>query len=1219
MAVTLVGRSAIATATTGTLTASTTARSGTLSRVAGNLLVVVVNAIGSTSVGTIPTPGGWTKVGATEAAQTLCHTAVFWKIAAGSDAGPAFTNGTTGTYRSMQCVLYELSGHDPVTPAATYGTGTAASANITTLNTVGNVPAAGCYALGGHAVYTGSNATDAWTKSASWTADTTDAATARFHHAWDLYSSPPSGSALSFLGTWATVGTGQSAMEVVVAVAPVSAPAGVATGAGAANGTDFEYAPAGVAMGAGAVTGATVSTGGGTAVAVTATQGGSTANGMALRVVVLTSAATLQNGATAAAGAIQAAAITTTVTGSRVYGAAVGTNGSYTANGSTTNIDNITDGTNGEQYLTFKATALTGTPGSVTIGETGNSPGGCALLEVLPNGTLTEDASGTGVVVNTTGAGPVVTGSFTPPDGALLVALVSSDGGSGVTTFGVSGGGLSWSEAKKQNATGGDYAGVWIAQVPAGAATSAPAGVAAGTGAASAVPLEYAPAGAAAGTGAASAVPLRSATAGVAAGTGAANGTDFEYAPAGVAAAAGMALAATVPVSAVNTYEGGSNGTGISQANSGGMSGTAFDVVTTTGTGTTITYDNTHPVHGTLGGKTHFPAVAATAYPSWTTAVGAQGKIWFRRYLYHTAYPAVNTRIWQSDISGSTLCAAVYLMTDGSLLFANSAGATVFQSAAALAPNSAPYRVEGYVTGSATVGQVELKLWKTSADGALGTEDYTNTSAANVNTGGTQNCYRFGSFASVTQGSAWDLWHDDDGVSPSGYLGPSGVAATSAPAGVAAGAATAAGTAGVGVSAGAAAGAGAVTNATVSAGARAGVATGVGSASAVPLRNATAGVAAGTGSASAIPLEYAPAGPAAGAGVVTGAAVSTTTAGSATAGVAGGAGSVSNATVLSATLVPAGAAAGAGAASATAGVGVSAGVAAGAGAASAVPLEYAPAGVATGAGAVTGATISTATAGAATAGVASGSGSVSNATVLAAILAPTGVAVGAGTALGAGAQAAFRAAAGAAPGTGAGVSPAVTAAATPAAGASGGTGTATNATVSTTTAGSASAGVAAGTGAAPGASVPQAEPTPAAGAGSAPAPTIAVGARAGVATGTGAATGASMAASRTAGVAAGTGTAAGVTATLAAHANAQAAAALAQVLAAGVRTAIPAMFGTATQTGRALVTAGANGSAAGHPSAPGRALATSTASGGAGAPAAAGGHLAATATTAGRP
>jgi hypothetical protein len=219
------------------------------------------------------------------------------------------------------------------------------------------------------------------------------------------------------------------------------------------------------------------------AITVTATQGGSTLKGMALRVFVLTQAAATQNGATvshafASATVTWTQAITTTQTGSRVYAAAAPgeSAGTTTAAALTTVVDSIADATNGETYVTFKATSLTGTPGATTLGFT-ISPGGqsatgpLAMAEIKTAGTLTEDGSAP-AAASTTSATTVTTASFTPPAGSLLVALVASDGNTGVTTMTVSGGGLSWSELVKNNPSGGDYAGVWIAQVAAAAAAA---------------------------------------------------------------------------------------------------------------------------------------------------------------------------------------------------------------------------------------------------------------------------------------------------------------------------------------------------------------------------------------------------------------------------------------------------------------------------------------------------------------------------------------------------------------------------------------------------------------------------------------------------------------------------------------------------------------------------------------------------------------------------
>ena len=157
-------------------------------------------------------------------------------------------------------------------------------------------------------------------------------------------------------------------------------------------------------------------------ITVTATQGGSTANGFALRVFVVTGAKTAATQAGAAPSAnIATPATAFTVAGtitaasSFVYGAAVMASASPgTVSGTgTTIVDNISDSTNGESYITFKQ--LAPSSGSQTLGVTTTiaQTGGVAWLEVQAAGTLAEDASSP-AVASTTGAGPVTTASFTP-------------------------------------------------------------------------------------------------------------------------------------------------------------------------------------------------------------------------------------------------------------------------------------------------------------------------------------------------------------------------------------------------------------------------------------------------------------------------------------------------------------------------------------------------------------------------------------------------------------------------------------------------------------------------------------------------------------------------------------------------------------------------------------------------------------------------------------
>jgi hypothetical protein len=97
---------------------------------------------------------------------------------------------------------------------------------------------------------------------------------------------------------------------------------------------------------------------------VTATQAGSTANGMVLRVFVLTGAkaGNLQAGgsgnAQLSATTTMTVSVTTTQAGSRVYGAtSFSPSVTLTANANSTVLDNVADATNNDQYCTFKGSA----------------------------------------------------------------------------------------------------------------------------------------------------------------------------------------------------------------------------------------------------------------------------------------------------------------------------------------------------------------------------------------------------------------------------------------------------------------------------------------------------------------------------------------------------------------------------------------------------------------------------------------------------------------------------------------------------------------------------------------------------------------------------------------------------------------------------------------------------------------------------------------------
>lgn len=223
--------------------------------------------------------------------------------------------------------------------------------------------------------------------------------------------------------------------------------------------------------------------------------------------------------------------------------------------------------------------------------------------------------------------------------------------------------------------------------------------------------------------------------------------------------------------------EGGSNGTGITTGNSGGGSGTAFDLVSL-GAGASAVYDNAQAHNGTLSAKLATGGSAADCSLNYAGAIGTQTQVFYRAHLWTSANPASNHRLLDAyDSVSGQLCFAVYLTTTGKLMSVNTGGSTI-QTTTASVNLSSWCRIEVMVIGSATVGQVEIKLFN-NPDSSTATE--TLTSAATQNTRGSFDNYRFGASGDPLPASR-TLYLDDLGISTTGYLGPTTSTVTLTPA-----------------------------------------------------------------------------------------------------------------------------------------------------------------------------------------------------------------------------------------------------------------------------------------------------------------------------------------------------------------------------------------------------------------------------------------------------
>lgn len=215
-----------------------------------------------------------------------------------------------------------------------------------------------------------------------------------------------------------------------------------------------------------------------------------------------------------------------------------------------------------------------------------------------------------------------------------------------------------------------------------------------------------------------------------------------------------------------NNAEGVPLGATVTTGNSGGVSGSPFDSVSI-GALAALTADNTHSVHGAQSYEFVTGSPSANCILIWSTSLnGTYPQVWYRMYVWLTAYSATQLRV-VSLRNGGTYQGGPAINNSGKVVLLNATGATVKTSTTSV-PLNQWFRLEGFVIGDPTVGQLECKLFTTTPDSIA--PDETVTSTAVQNTGGTINRVDFGDPASVV---SFTFWGDDPGAGTSGYLGPS--------------------------------------------------------------------------------------------------------------------------------------------------------------------------------------------------------------------------------------------------------------------------------------------------------------------------------------------------------------------------------------------------------------------------------------------------------------
>jgi hypothetical protein len=205
---------------------------------------------------------------------------------------------------------------------------------------------------------------------------------------------------------------------------------------------------------------------------------------------------------------------------------------------------------------------------------------------------------------------------------------------------------------------------------------------------------------------------------------------------------------------------GGTNGTTVSAANSGGASGDAFDSVVGT---PTITFDNTHSLGG-LSYKLVNPPSAQQLV--WSTKLGTVGELWGRFFIWYDTAPTAPVGLIRPTTGGSQ-ASRIRINSDGTLTLADSGNAAEITTASAL-PTGQWVRCEWYTQFVSTSAQVNLMTWNTAGSTGTPTE---NLSASAGGIGVNADAVQIGGFNAATF-TCWLAGLAVHNEPARGFLGP---------------------------------------------------------------------------------------------------------------------------------------------------------------------------------------------------------------------------------------------------------------------------------------------------------------------------------------------------------------------------------------------------------------------------------------------------------------
>lgn len=221
-----------------------------------------------------------------------------------------------------------------------------------------------------------------------------------------------------------------------------------------------------------------------------------------------------------------------------------------------------------------------------------------------------------------------------------------------------------------------------------------------------------------------------------------------------------------------NSFEGGTDGVTISNANSGGSSGDAFSAVVGS-----PTFSTDHAVRGSLGMKIDVNGAGTNENVSWTALGTITTAVFFRAYIYFDAHPATNYRIFTFKTNANTVNFWFTLTASGQLRVFNSTSTQLLAGTFVMTTGKW-WRIEGRVVSDSTgAGEIDAYIF----DGhSTSQEEFLSGNTFVI---GNDADRVFWGPEAGTPPTTFTAYYDDVAVSTSGLIGPSGAAAIPIPAG----------------------------------------------------------------------------------------------------------------------------------------------------------------------------------------------------------------------------------------------------------------------------------------------------------------------------------------------------------------------------------------------------------------------------------------------------